>query len=289
MARFPLASLGRRDILRAAASGTALAAGTVLGAARAQSPGQDKATFVLVHPAWHGGWCWKKVKPLLEADGHDVRTPTLTGLGERSHLGRPDIGLDTHIQDVVNVLEYENLNGIIIVGHSSSGLVITGVADRAPQRISHIVYLDAFVPEDGQSMMDLIPPDRLKGMEARVQTEGKGWLLPSLAPVPWEKFIHDAWGVTDDADRRWMVARLGPTPFRHFTDRVHLANAATEKLPRTYVRCLKWPNPVFDRYAATARQGGVWRYRELATSHEAFITMPRELAGHLLEIAKSTG
>ena len=123
--------------------------------------------FVLVHPAWHGAWFWKKVVPLLREGGHPtgstenlVSTPTLTGLGERSHLARPDIGLKVHVTDVVNVLEHEDLRDVILVGHSSSGVVITGVADCAPERIAQVVYLDAFVPGDGQAVFDLVAPDR---------------------------------------------------------------------------------------------------------------------------------
>jgi pimeloyl-ACP methyl ester carboxylesterase len=260
-----------------------LATAVIAGVAWAQPA--RRSTYVLVHPAWHGGWCWKKVTPLLQAKGHDVYTPTLTGLGERSHLAHPDVGLETHIQDILNVLKYEDLSDVILVGHSSSGVVITGVADRTPERIAHLVYLDAFVPENGQSMMDIVPRHIAPRHEARVQSEGQGWLLPSFDAGPWDTFVRDAWGVTDDADRRWMVARLGPTPFKHFKDRVQRTNAAAQKLPRTYIRCLLWRNPMFDQYAETARKGGVWRYREMATSHEPFVTAPREVAKLLLEIA----
>ena len=149
-------------------------------------------TFVLVHPAWLGGWCWRKVTPLLRARGHEVFTPTLTGLGERSHLAKRDIGLETHIQDVVNVLEYEDLSRVILVANSSGGVVITGVADRLPERIARLVYVDAFVPEDGQSLLDIIPPERRPVMESLVRTEGQGWLLPRFAPRPWEKFLPEA-------------------------------------------------------------------------------------------------
>src|SRR5437879_1752139 len=106
------------------------------------------ATFVLVHGAWHGGWCWKKLTPLLRSNGHDVFTPTLTGLGERAHLANQAIDLTTHIEDVVSTLDYEDLRGVILVGHSYGGIVISGVADRIPARIGCVVYLDAFVPED---------------------------------------------------------------------------------------------------------------------------------------------
>ena len=158
------------------------------------------STFVLVHPAWFGGWCWARLAPLLVANGHDVRTPTLTGLGERAHLARPEIGLETHVQDVVNVFEYEDLRDVILVGNSSAGVVITGVADRVPERIANVVYLDAFIPEDGQSMLDMIPPDRRTPMLALVESEGEGWLVPRFAPTPWDKFVPEAWGITDKAD-----------------------------------------------------------------------------------------
>lgn len=278
------ADISRRRILAAAAAGATVAAMKIPDSeARAQT--SNRATYVLVHPAWHGGWCWKKVTPLLRARGHDVYAPTLTGLGERSHLGHPELGLETHIQDIVNVLKYEDLSRVILVGHSSSGSVITGVADQVPQKIAHLVYLDAFVPTDGQTMMDVIPPDRRQGMEQRVRAEGRGWLLPSLAPAPWDQFLREAWRITDEADRQWMLARLGPTPFKVFKDPVRRSNPAAEQLQRTFIRCLQWPNPMFDRYAETARQTAGWRYRELATSHEPFVTHPQELATLLLEAA----
>jgi len=245
---------------------------------------RDKATFVLVHPAWFGGWCWKKVTPLLRARGYDVYTPTLTGLGERAHLARPEIGLNTHIEDVVNLLQHESLTDVALVGNSSGGMVITGVADRVPDLIAHVVYLDAFVPQDGQSMLDIIPPDRRPPMEALVQSEGQGWLVPRFAPPPWEEIVPEIWRITDEADRRWILPRLQPTPFGHFAEPVHRKNAAAEKLPRTYIRCAQWPNAVFDRHAEAARQTPGWRFRELATSHLPYITHPREVTDLLLEI-----
>jgi pimeloyl-ACP methyl ester carboxylesterase len=244
-----------------------------------------KGTFVLVHPAWFGGWCWKKITPLLRADGYDLYTPTLTGLGERAHLARPEIGLGTHIEDVVNLLKYEDLSDVVLVGNSSGGMVITGVADLLPEAISHIVYLDAFVPQDGQALLDIVPSDRRPPMEALVQNEGQGWLLPRFAPPPWEKFAPEAWRITDEADLRWVLPRLRPTPFGHFKEPVHRKNTAAEKLPRTYIRCVQWPNAVFDRYAQEAQKMAGWHYRQLTTSHLPFITHPRELAEVLIEVA----
>lgn len=242
-------------------------------------------TFVLVHPAWHGGWFWKKIVPLLRAKRGIVFTPTLTGLGERSHLAREDIGLETHVDDVVNVFTHEALRDVVLVGHSSSGAVITGVADRVPELVATVVYLDAFVPENGQSVLDLVTPERRQAFEAFVQTEGKGWFVPRFAPPPWETIVREMWGVTDDEDVRWMLERLRPTPFGHFRDPVRRTNPAAEKLPRVYVRCRQFPNPRFDAHAAMAQSTPLWTYRELAAPHHAAVTMPDRVAELLLEFA----
>ena len=245
----------------------------------------DSQPFVLVHPAWHGAWLWEKVVPLLRAKGHLVSTPTLTGLGERSHLARPDIGLEVHVADVVDVLNGEDLRDVILVGHSSSGVVITGAADRAPERIAHVVYLDAFVPDHGQSVFDLITPDRRQTLEGLVKSEGHGWLLPRFAPPPWETIVRDMWGVTDDEDVRWMLERLQPTPVGHFKDPVRRTNPAAEKLPRSYIRCRQFSNPRFDMHAEMARRTAGWRYRELEASHHAAVTMPETVADLLLSVS----
>ena len=170
--------LTRRGAFRASAVGAAIAAAAISGSSMAPAQPLRRMTYVLVPPAWHGGWCWKKVKQLLQARGHNVYTPTLTGLGERSHLARPEIGLDIHVQDIVNVLTYEDLSGVVLVGHSSSGVVITGVADRAPERLAHMVYLDAFVPEDGQSIWDMIRSRPAAGHGSLGKHGGKGLASP---------------------------------------------------------------------------------------------------------------
>jgi pimeloyl-ACP methyl ester carboxylesterase len=243
-----------------------------------------KSVFVLVHPAWHGGWCWKKIVPLLLESGHQVFTPTLSGLGERTHLAHPAIGLETHVEDIVGVLKYEELRDVVLVGHSSGGMVITGAADRAPQQIAHVVYVDAFVPEHGQALLDLVPPERRHGLETAMKTEGDGWLLPRFAPLPWESIVRDMWGVSDDDDVRWMLRLLGPTPFGHFKDPVVRTNPAAELLPRTYIRCRLFQSARFDVHAEMASRTALWRYRELATSHHPAITTPRALTDLLLEL-----
>jgi pimeloyl-ACP methyl ester carboxylesterase len=245
-------------------------------------------TFVLVHPAWHGGWFWKKLAPLLREKGHVTFTPTLTGLGERSHLAAPDIGLDVHVTDVANVLHYEDLRDVVIVGHSSSGVVVTGVADRLPERIALVVYLDAFVPEDGQSVFDLVSPDRRQAFGTLTRTEGDGWRVPRFAPPPWETIVRDMWGVTDPDDARWLVERLTPTPIGHFRDPVRRTNPAAEALPRLFVRFPQFPNPRFDRQAEMAQRTANWRYRELPAHHHAAFTAPAEVANLLHREAHGT-
>jgi len=207
--------------------------------------------------------CWKKITPLLRARDHDVYTPTLTGPGERAHLARPDVSLSVHVEDVVSLLKNEDLSGVVLVGNSSGGMVITGAADQVPERVAHIVYLDAFVPQDGESMLDLMPSERRPPMGALVRNEGQGWLLPRFAPPPWEKFVPEVWGITDEADLRWVLPRLRPTPFGHFKEPLQRKSRAAEKLPRTYIRCVQWRNVVFDRYAEAAQRTPGWRHHSL--------------------------
>jgi pimeloyl-ACP methyl ester carboxylesterase len=159
------------------------------------------ATFVLVHGAWHGGWCWQKVIPFLEAVGHEVYAPTLTGLAERATELSPDVGLETHIQDIVSLLVEKHLQGVILVGHSYGGMVITGVVDAVPERIAHLVYLDTFVPRDGESMAGVVP---FLGIYLRKQAwaHGDGWRVDS----------RGTYGVTTEPDRSWVLRSVTPQP-----------------------------------------------------------------------------
>ena len=197
---------------------------------------------------------------------------------------RRDITFDTHVQDVVNLLTSEDLSGVVLVAHSSSGAVITAVAEADPGRIAQLVYLDAFVPEHGQSVIDLIAPERRQVLEGLVQTEGDGWLLPRFAPPPWETIVRDMWGVHDENDLRWMLRHLGPTPFTHFSGPVQRGNAAAGRLPRTYIRCPRFANPRFDRHAEMARTAPNWTFRELPAGHHPYVTMPDKTAELLLEV-----
>ena len=182
------------------------------------------ATFVIVHGAWSGGHAWRWLRPLLQAAGHEVFTPALTGLGERSHLANAQIDLDTHVLDVVGVLEYEDLLQVVLVGHSYGGVVITGVADRVPERLAQLVYLDAEVPMDGQSEFDLLPPEERAVYQESARSKGQGWRI--LPPVP-EPLPDDL-----DANLRWAMSRMVPQPVATFAQPLRLTNPAGLRVPR---------------------------------------------------------
>lgn len=226
------------------------------------------ATFVLVHGGWDGGWAWQAIAKAIRAAGHEVFTPTLTGSGERAHLATPEVGLLTHIQDVLNLLYYENLDQVILVGTSYGGMVITGVAEQAPERLDQVVYLDAFVPQSGESLNDMIGPDLTAMFEQVAQTYGDGWRVPHHPP---------------NADRRTDFllnnARQGLT----------LGNPQTARLPHTYVQFTnKSPDdfltPLMARMAARARAQG-WAYQELPLPHFPMLDQPREVTQLLLSLA----
>jgi pimeloyl-ACP methyl ester carboxylesterase len=238
------------------------------------------AMFLLIHGAWHGGWCWQKVTPLLRAAGHEVCAPTLTGLGARAHLLSPEVTLETHVQDVVGVLEYEDCRDVVLVGHSYGGMVITAVADRAADRVAHLVYLDAFVPQDGQAVADLVGPTFSAMLEEQAHAEGEGWRVPAPPPVP------ERWGVTTEADVRWMRPRIGAHPLKAFQQPVRLTNPVAATLPRTFIYCTDKPaRDMFAPLAEQLRAETRWRYRELATGHDAMVTAPQAIAALLLELA----
>lgn len=237
------------------------------------------ATFVLVPGAWHGGWCWKKVRPLLTAAGHDVFTPSLTGLGEREHLASPEIGLDTHIQDIVGLLTYEDLREVILVGHSYGGMVIAPAAAIAAARVAQLVYLDAYIPTDGLSMWDLMPED-LRAARAESAVEwGEGWRIP---PYSARDF-----GITAVTDQHWVDARLVPQPLKTFQQPVRFSNPAVAALPRTYISCAEGGGaPELVPFVRRAQAEEGWRYREIATCHAVMVTAPRDLAALLLEVVR---
>jgi pimeloyl-ACP methyl ester carboxylesterase len=239
------------------------------------------ANYLFVHGAWHGGWCWKRVARILRAAGHEVFAPTLTGLGEREHLLNANVGLDTHIQDVLGVLKYEDLNDVILVGHSYGGMVIAGVAEKASTRIGHLVYLDAFVPEDGKSLADYQPPEVLQMFHEKTQTEGEGFKLPCLIPA-------EAFGVTNDDDLAWVRPRLNPHPLKTKLDAIHLTNPKVAEIAHTFIYCNKPAVGPFGQFADRLKNDDSWQYLEMATGHDAMITEPEKLAEIVLGIGAAS-
>lgn len=229
-------------------------------------------TFLLVHGAWHGGWCWQRVSPLLRAAGHEVVAPTLTGLSDRAHLLSPLVGLSTHIEDVVRIIDV--LEGpVVLVGHSYGGMVTAGAADARPERVTHRVHLDAFVPADGERAIDLLPERIQHHYVESVEERGWGWLIPPRS--------LQVLGVTEEADLAWLTPRLTPHPWLTYTEPLRLTGAG-ESVPASFVECTDWMR-VFEPYAARAQSLG-WPTHELATGHEAMVTAPEALAHLLLEI-----
>jgi pimeloyl-ACP methyl ester carboxylesterase len=238
------------------------------------------ATFVLVPGGWSGGWTWNKLTPYLRAAGHDVYTPTPTGLGERVHLAHLDVDLETHITDIVNVLVFEDLRDVILVGWSYGGMIITGVADRVPERLANLVYFDAVVPTDGQSEYDADP--NVAGRHA-AEREAEEAGTPGFQPVPVD-YLRTR--VPDKGDLEWLLAKMVPHPIATFSQPLHLRNPAAEAIPRTFVFCTKGKESGFQtiQTAKQLQQDPRWRYRELAANHLAPVNAPGETADLLLSL-----
>jgi pimeloyl-ACP methyl ester carboxylesterase len=236
------------------------------------------ATYVLVHGGAHGGWCYQRVARLLRSAGHEVYTPTMTGLGERSHLLSSGIDLDLHITDVAAVLHYEDLRDVILVGHSYGGMVITGVADRAAERVGRIVYLDAATPVNGQSLVDVAGPIIEATRPAGQVVDGVELVL---LPSPEAGLLY---GVTDPEDVAWMADRLTGHPWRCFEQPLRLTNeAALWAIPQYHIVCsstLATRDPELMEKARAADR--LW---EIDTGHDLMITEPEAVADALLQVA----
>jgi pimeloyl-ACP methyl ester carboxylesterase len=254
---------------------TVLAAGLGAAAASGVAPADAQTTsktFVLVHGAWHGGWCWRRVADVLERQGHKVYTPTLTGLGERSHLMSRDINLDTHITDIVNVLLWEDLKNVVLAGHSYAGWVISGVAERALPRIGSIVFVDAFMPADGDRGVDNTPEVPRKGILDAIE---KG--EPSRPVLPAEFF-----GV-NEKDRAWVDSKTTPQPVGVALQPIRLTGARDKVAKKTYIRAAAYPQEFFDKYLAACKADKSWRTVELPCGHDIMVDMPDQLAAALAE------
>jgi pimeloyl-ACP methyl ester carboxylesterase len=238
------------------------------------------ATFVLVPGAWLGGWCWQRVTPLLRTHGHHVLTPTLTGLGERSHLAHPEIDLETHVTDVVNTILWEELHDVLLVGHSYSGLVVGSAADRVPERIAHVIYLDANLPTDGQSFLGAWSPAGRAIVEAEARAGGEGWRWPF--PDDLEAPGAD---LTED-DLRWMRAKAVAHPLGTLTQPVRLAHPIAPPFPRTYIWCNEGLDDV-PAHLAPIRAAADWQFRTLSARHWPMFSQAQALSALLNEIATS--
>jgi pimeloyl-ACP methyl ester carboxylesterase len=235
-------------------------------------------TFVLVHGAWNGAHGFTKVRRLLRAAGHEVFTPSLTGLGERSHLSSPQVNLTTHVLDVSNQVLYEDLHDIVLLGFSYGGFVVTGALEHIVDRVSHLVYLDAFVPNNGETLIGLV-----NGLSRLPFALGQSWQLP-ITPRVLDR--------QDDTD--WIRARSSPQPLQCFTEPVYLAKPLDAfPFTRTYIKATRNPpddvaEPVFAATGNRLKASPAWRYDEIATSHMVAINQPEALVGILTEVSRSS-
>src|SRR5215216_1212957 len=245
------------------------------------------ATFVLVSGARLGGWCWQPIARTLREEGHDAYPVTLTGLGERVHLASPQVDLETHITDVVNLIEYEDLHEVVLLGHSYGGLVVTGTADRILERISRLVYLDTAPLPDGATLIEKFPPEARKRTEEQVQELGEGWKFPM--PPPEELANMASLEGVDEDHLRLLYSRATPQPFGTYTQPLRLKNPAREGLPKLGIVCsfsldqvqemIASGNPLFRELA-----GPEWRFVELPTGHWPMFSRPEDPAELLLDL-----
>ena len=245
------------------------------------------AVYVLVGGAWLGGWCWQPIARQLRDHGHDAYPVTLTGLGEREHLARPEIDLNTHITDVVNLIEFEDLRNIVLLGHSYAGLVVTGVADRVPNHISQLVYLDTGPIPNGTALIETFPTEARRHIEQQVEESGDGWRFP--VPPQEELATFGSLEGLDDARLEVLRSRAVDQPFGTFTQPLRLENPAREVLPKVGILCsfsleevqaiIASGNPVFREMA-----NPTWRFVELPTGHYPMFSRPNDLAALLLDL-----
>jgi pimeloyl-ACP methyl ester carboxylesterase len=231
-------------------------------------------TFLLVHGAWGGGWHWRRVADRLRSRGHIVFSPTLTGLGERVHQLNPDIDLSLHVADVLGVVKYESLDDIVLVGHSYGGFVISGVAEAIRGKIGSIVFLDAFVPNDGEALVDIVQPavqEIIRGAQSRGEQT-----------VP----VRDAAAFRmNEKDRAWADSLANPQPIGTFLEKIWLTGARERIAKKTYIRAVGYPNVSFDRFHERAKADPSWRTYEVDCGHHIMIDEPDRLTEILQEVA----
>lgn len=234
--------------------------------------------FVLIHGGFHGGWCWRLVAGQLRAMGHAVTHPTHTGLGERRHLLRPDLSLDTLTQDVVNHLQAEELTDVVLVGHSFGGLSISGAADRVPNRIRHLIYLDSLIIQPEQTPYDTLPGDVVaQRKQSCIEVDG----VRCFPPLPVTAFGIPA----DHVHAQWVQRQLSPQPESLYESPLHLKNPVGNGLPCTYVACTRPQLASVASSQAWAKSQPAWQWREMQAGHDVMITEPDQLSHLLVQIA----
>jgi pimeloyl-ACP methyl ester carboxylesterase len=270
MSKTGIETTRRHLVAGAGAAAIASTAGTTTGNAQSTSK-----TFVLVHGAWHGGWCWRRVADLLEKKGHKVYTPTLTGLCDRSHLLDSKTNLSTHITDVANLIAWESLKDIVLVGHSYGGFVISGVAEKAQPAISSIVYLDAFLPDNGEALIDAVSGSKLyDAIQGAIQKGDLTIAAPKSALFQ-----------VNEKDRAWVDEKCTPQPTATLSEKVALTGARDRIAKRAYIRAKGYASPGFDRAQAKAQAASGFRVYEMPCGHDAMVDMPDRLTDILLEVA----
>ena len=238
-------------------------------------------TFVLVHGAWHGGWCWRRVADVLRRHGHSVFAPSLTGLGDRAHLFSPDISLHTHVQDILSLIESEDLKDVVLVGHSYGGFVISGVADTLRERVSHYVYLDGSVPPDMSpgatfSWAGFNPPEAREARLRSVREQGGGVGLPAPAP--------SAFAVTEPVQAASLQQRMRPMPLQTYLGTFTFEHSGSDGLRRTYVASTR---PLYDLLVPThdrVRGDTTWSFMTLEQGHDSMVTASDALAALLMAL-----
>jgi pimeloyl-ACP methyl ester carboxylesterase len=261
----------RRTALGTLAALSTVGLGSVVQMAGAQSA---QKTFVLVHGTWHGGWCWRRVVDALERKGHKVYAPSLTGLADRSHLLTKDVNLTTHVNDVVNLVKWEDLKDIVLVGHSSAGFAITQAVEHIGSSVASIVYLDAFVPQSGDNLISLANPGPRKALEDAV---ARGDL--TAKPVPAAAFK------VNDRDRAWVDAKCTPHPLAAVIEKITAAGAREKIARKTYIRASGFESPVFDQTLTRLKASSGWKTYEVASGHDVMLDMPDRLVEILLEVS----
>ncbi len=255
-------------------AGAALAAGAAITGASTGNAQTARKTFVLVHGAWHGGWCWRRVADLLEKKGHKVYAPSLSGLADRAHLLDAKTNVSTHVTDIANLIAWENLKEVVLVGHSYGGFVISGGAEKAQSAIPSIVYLDAFLPDNGEALIDVVSGSQLhNAIQAAIQKGDLAMAAPKAAIFQ-----------VNGKDRAWVDEKCTPQPVAAMSEKLALTGARDRIAKKAYVRAKGYGSASFDRALAKAQASG-WRVYEPVSGHDVMVDQPERLTEILLEVA----